>query len=105
MEFPCVVLWRPEARDCRVLISPDLEFICFSCEVAWGGATRKVQKSRGLGLGKRVAAGRRALGHPRRLVGDMANGLAISSLRFPYSNGFRMPLLQSIRPQADVHCI
>ena len=23
-EFPCVVLWRPEALDCRVLIPPDL---------------------------------------------------------------------------------
>ena len=26
MEFPCVVLWRPEAPDCRVLIPPDLEW-------------------------------------------------------------------------------
>ena len=23
MEFPCVVLWRPEALDCRVLILPE----------------------------------------------------------------------------------
>ena len=22
-EFPCVVLWRPEALDCRVLIPPE----------------------------------------------------------------------------------
>ena len=28
-EFPCVVLWRPEALDCRVLIPPE----------AWNGLT------------------------------------------------------------------
>ena len=30
MEFPCVVLWRPEALDCRVLIPPE----------AWNWLTR-----------------------------------------------------------------
>ena len=29
-EFPCVVLWRPEALDCRVLIPPE----------AWSWLTR-----------------------------------------------------------------
>ena len=75
----------------------------FLARLPGGGATGKVQNSKGLGLRKRVAAGRRALGHPRRLAGDMAN--AISSRRSPYNNGFRMPLHQGIRPQAGVDCI
>ena len=64
-----------------------------------GGATRKGLEFRSLGLRERVAAGRRDHVHPRHSAGDMANSLAISGRRFPYSNGFRMPLLQGIRPK------
>ena len=36
MEFPCVVLWRPEALDCRVLIPPE----AWSCHAFHRGGLR-----------------------------------------------------------------
>ena len=80
---------------CRVLIPLEVWKGFCSCEVARGGATRKVQEFTGLRLRRQVAAGRRDRVHPRCSAGDMANSLAISSRRFPYSNGLRMPLLQA----------
>ena len=46
MEFPCGVLWRrPLIAGCLSLQRFGIDLL--SCEVAWGGAIRKVQKSRG----------------------------------------------------------
>ena len=83
---------RPLIAGCLSL--QRLGVVVFVLRGCLGGATRKVQEFRGLRLRRQVAAGRRDHVHPRRSVGDMTNSLSISSPCFPYSNEFRMPLLQ-----------